>query len=109
MENIHLAIAQAMLATCKHAASKGRTLDNINVDAVVHSVLIKRPEQRKPRVLVVVQGGEASTFQDEGADVYVTDWDTYNEDPENFVPLPARFKGLGSGFGLPVEGDGNVA
>lgn len=60
---------------------------------------------RKPRVLVVVDGGVAYPTCDPGADVEVFDWDNYRDDPEGTGGVPRHFADLAELAHVPVEGE----
>jgi hypothetical protein len=57
----------------------------------------------KPRVLVVVSGGCADAVADPGVDIELFDWDNYNDDPDNYTPVPAHFADLAQPLGIPTE------
>ena len=56
---------------------------------------------KKPRVLVIVNGGVAEFVADEGVDVEVFDWDDYEVDPYNTPIPPPHFKDICEEYGIP--------
>ncbi|WP_298150948.1 hypothetical protein [Flavobacterium sp.] len=59
---------------------------------------------KQPRVLVVVQGGVAEHFSDNGVDVEIFDWDDYNvEEDASKVGVPAQFADIATPNGVPVR------
>ncbi|MCK5530288.1 MAG: hypothetical protein KAI85_03420 [Halopseudomonas aestusnigri] len=58
---------------------------------------------RKPRVLVVVDGGLADAVSDPGVAVEIFDWDRFNENPEEVGRVPYDYADLAEPCGIPAE------
>jgi hypothetical protein len=81
----------------------GKAFFELGAAETIWGESLKKEPAASPRVLVVINGGNADYVADLDVDVVVFDWDNFNADPVQTDRVPEHFADLAEPLGIPVE------